>query len=122
MLKKSKRLKIIIMIAGCGKSSGTKSKCKSLCLMMTSNSTKTQMKRTDLKSSGVLMFKIILGSQTLVVYTNRARVLQEQDLQKSRWQVPKILWLRLRSDLIKKSSSRNTKMCRLKQSGLILAK
>ena len=110
------------MTAGCGKSSGTKSRCKSLYLMMMSNSTKTQMKRTDLKSSGVLTFKIILGSQMLVVYTNQERVLQEQDLQKYRWQVPKIPWLRLRSDSIKKSSSRNTKMCRLKQSGSILAK
>ena len=122
MLRKSRRWRIE-MIAGCGKKSATtKSKCKSHCLKMTSNLTMTQMKRIDRKSSGALTFKIILGSRTLEVYTNQARVLQEQDPQNSRWQVLKIPWLKLRSDLIRKSSSRNIKTYRLKQSGLILAK
>ena len=122
MPRKSRRCRIE-MIAGCGKKSApTKNKCKSLCLKMTSNLTKTQMKRIDRKSSGALTFKIILGSQTLAVFTNQARVLQEQDPRNYKWQVPKIPWLKLRSDLIRKSSRRNTKTYRLKQSGLILAK
>ena len=121
MPRKLRRWKIT-MIAGCGKNSGTRSKCRSLCLKMTSNWTRIQMKRIDLKSSGALTFKIILVSRTPVEYTNQARVLQELGPQKSRWRVPKILWHRLRSDLIKKNSSKNTRMCRLKQFGLILAK